>query len=40
MILQKKKDAKKLYNYIVPKDSNSINIENDFQKYHIKDVEV
>ena len=38
--IAKKKDAKKLYNYIVPKDSNSINIENDFQKYHIKDVEV
>lgn len=38
--IAKKKDAKKLFNYIVPKDSNSINIENDYEKYHIKNVEI
>ena len=36
----KKKNAKKLYNYIVPKDSNSININNKNEIYHIKNVEV
>jgi len=36
----KKKNAKKLYNYIAPKDSNSININNENEIYHIKNVEV
>jgi hypothetical protein len=35
-----KKNAKKLYNYIFPKDSNSLNIDNDYEKYRIKNVEV
>lgn len=35
-----KKDAKKLFNYINPKDSNSINIEKKNQIYHMKNVEV
>ena len=36
----KKKNAKKLNNYINPKDSNSINIENDYEIYHIKKTEI
>ena len=36
----KKKNAKKLYNYISPKDSNSININNENEIYHIKNIEV
>lgn len=36
----KKKNAKKLYNYIAPKDSNSININNENEIYHIKNIEV
>jgi len=35
-----KKNAKKLYNYINPKDSNNIKIENDYQIYHMKNVEL
>lgn len=35
-----KKNAKKLYNYINPKDSNSINIDNDYQIYRMKNVEI
>lgn len=38
--LVKKKNAKKLYNYIFPKDSNSLNIDNDNEIYHIKNVEI
>ena len=36
----KKKNAKKLYNYIFPKDSNSLNINNENEIYHIKNVEI
>ena len=36
----KKKNAKKLYNYISPKDSNSINIDNENEIYRIKNVEI
>ena len=36
----KKKNAKKLYNYIFPKDSNSINIDNENEIYRIKNVEI
>ena len=35
-----KKNAKKLYNYINPKDSNSININKENEIYHIKNNEV
>lgn len=35
-----KKNAKKLYNYINPQDSNSINIDNDNQIYRMKNVEI
>lgn len=35
-----KKNAKQLYDYINPKDSNSLNIEKEYEKYHIKDVEI
>ena len=35
-----KKNAKKLYNYINPKDSNNINIDNETEIYRIKNVEV
>ena len=38
--LVKKKNAKKLYNYVFPKDSNSLNIDNDNEIYHIKNVEI
>jgi hypothetical protein len=36
----KKKNAKKLYNYIFPKDSNSLNIDNENEIYRIKNVEI
>jgi hypothetical protein len=35
-----KKNVKKLYNYINPKDSNSLNLENQSEIYRIKNVEV
>lgn len=35
-----KKDAKKLYNYVNPRDSNSLNIDNETQIYRMKNVEV
>ena len=35
-----KKDAKKLYNYINPRDSNSLNIDNETQIYRMKNVEI
>ena len=35
-----KKDAKKLFNYINPKDSNSLNIDNENQIYRMKNVEI
>jgi hypothetical protein len=35
-----KKNAKNLYNYINPRDSNSINIDNENQIYRIKNIEV
>jgi hypothetical protein len=35
-----KKNAKKLYNYINPKDSNSLNIDNENEIYRIKNVEI
>jgi len=35
-----KKNAKKLYDYINPKDSNSLNINKENEIYHIKKVEV
>ena len=35
-----KKNAKKLYDYINPKDSNSININKEYEIYHIKNNEV
>jgi hypothetical protein len=35
-----KKDAKKLYNYVNPKDSNSLNIDNETQIYRMKNVEI
>ena len=35
-----KKNAKQLYDYINPKDSNSLNIEKKYEKYHIKDIEI
>jgi hypothetical protein len=35
-----KKDAKELYNYINPKDSNSLNENSENEIYHIKNVEV
>jgi len=35
-----KKNVKKLYNYINPKDSNSLNLENESEIYRIKNVEV
>ena len=38
--IAKKKDAKELYNYINPKDSNNLEIENENEIYHIKNVEV
>ena len=38
--LAEKKNAKKLYNYVNPKDSNSLNIEKEYEIYHIKNVEV
>lgn len=36
----KKKNAKKLYNYINPRDSNSININNETQIYRMKNIEI
>ena len=38
--ISKKKDAKELYNYINPKDSNNLEIEKENEIYHIKNVEV
>jgi len=38
--IYKKKNSKKLYNYINPKDSNSLNIDNENEIYRIKNVEV
>ena len=38
--IYKKKNAKKFYDYINPKDSNSINIDNENEIYRIKNVEV
>lgn len=35
-----KKNAKNLYNYISPKDSNSLNIDNENQIYRMKNVEI
>ena len=35
-----KKNAKQLYNYINPRDSNSINIDNEYQIYRMKNVEI
>jgi len=35
-----KKDAKKLYNQIFPKDSNFIKMDDEYEIYHIKDVEL
>ena len=35
-----KKNAKNLYNYINPKDSNNINIDNEYEIYRIKNVEI
>ena len=35
-----KKDAKKLYNKIFPKDSNFIKMDDEYEIYHIKDVEL
>ncbi len=35
-----KKDAKKLYNQIFPKDSNFIKMDDEYEIYHIKDVEI
>ena len=35
-----KKNAKKLYNYINPKDSNSLNIDNESEIYRIKNNEI
>jgi hypothetical protein len=35
-----KKNAKELYNYINPKDSNSLNIDNEYQIYRMKNVEI
>jgi hypothetical protein len=35
-----KKNAKKLYNYINPQNSNSINIDNDNQIYRMKNIEI
>ena len=38
--IYKKKNAKKLYDYINPKDSNSLNINAKNEIYHIKNVEI
>jgi hypothetical protein len=38
--ISKKKNAKELYNYINPKDSNNLEIEKENEIYHIKNVEV
>jgi hypothetical protein len=38
--IYKKKNAKELYEYINPKDSNSLNINTENEIYHIKDVEI
>jgi hypothetical protein len=35
-----KKNAKKLYNYINPQDSNNINMDNKYQIYRMKNVEI
>ena len=35
-----KKNAKNLYNYINPRDSNSINLDNEYEIYRIKNVEI
>ncbi len=36
----KKRDAKKLFNYINSRDSNNINIDNEYQIYRMKNVEI
>jgi hypothetical protein len=36
----KKKNAKKLFDYVNPRDSNSINIDNEYQIYRMKNVEI
>jgi hypothetical protein len=38
--IAKKKNAKKLYNYINPQDSNNINFDNETQIYRMKNVEI
>ena len=35
-----KKNAKELYNYINPRDSNSINIDDEYQIYRMKNIEI
>ena len=35
-----KKDAKKLYNEIFPKDSNFIKMDDEYEIYHVKNVEL
>ena len=35
-----KKSAKKLHNQIFPKDSNFIKMDDEYEIYHIKDVEI